>query len=549
MLTLAHRSQKSILQYLAGQALTLSRDIADSSLTEHEQELQQALDQLSQDRRILLFGRAKSGKSSVLAALINEPVIARAETRERIARWRTCPPNDGPDQRAHYLMRDELAGFEFIDTADCQLIGVEDRLPRLVEQSDIALAVVNSHDIENPIYWKTLAHLVEHSEHCRFAIVATHVDSLNAMQLLRLKGALQDGIRDYLPEPLPCFRLGSPDDIETMDELRAYVQHSLDARDALYRDLINTANACQTLLQKHAILLAARQSARHADTGFLQGIDREIDRFLERQLSGVESLTDSYMQEIHQLPSSLCAWIRSHFNSFFVPSDLLLFERVVPDIESQYYSHLRTRILERQEESDRQFVLSCESHWNDVGERMQDKLHCDIGSFQNITLSRELGELHRQLLYSLHCAIQQRKLRASARQLLLPQAAKLYPLFILICMIIAVAGIIGFYEYDLFAVLCLIGALLIWLIATTVQYYQLKSVGKALESLILDVGSSIEQSLQTALGELVLSRVAAYRQLYKQPREALVEQERMLVPLTHRQRKLYQQFSAFRRSI
>ncbi len=546
MLSLAYRSQKSLINHLAGQALALSREIAESSLVEHENTLSQALKVLTHNRRVLLLGRENSGKSTLLSALINEPLIPKVISRERVIRWRTtaCEPESSP---ARYLMRDDLASLEFIDTTDHLLTGVVERLPELVAQSDIAIAVVNSRDLEDADFWIMLRDLLALETRCQFAIVPTHIDTLDAKQTLRLKGAIQDGIHDYVKTPIPYFPLDTREESDELTRLNAYIQEILDGEQGMHRDLVEASNACQALLQKQANVLQSRQAARSADTGFLRSVDEEINRFQERQLAGVEPLIESYVNDLQEISEDIEDELSGYFGSLFIPSDLLVYERVAPEIEAEYYLQLNAALLERQKDSDQQFLLACKSHWTSVEERMRETLHCNISSFQSGKLLHELAELHRQLFHTVYETLQQNQFRHKLHSMLTPLIAKIYPLFILICLMTAVAGGLGFYEYHFFGLLCIIAAGFFWLLASLVQQLNIRATSRALKALLIEVNHSISQPLASALAELVLSRVAAYRQLYKEPRELLVEQEKKLIPLMQEQRKLYQQFCALRR--
>ncbi len=546
MLSLAYRSQKSLITHLAGQILALSSEIAEGSLVEQEKRLEETVNALTHNRRVLLLGRENSGKSTLLHALIDEPLIPQVISRERVIRWRTTA-SERESTPARYLMRDDLAGLEFIDTTDHLLTGVVERLPELVAQSDIAIAVVNSRDIEEADFWTMLRDMQALETRCQFAIVPTHIDLLDAKQSLRLKGAIQDGTHDYLREPIPYFPLDAREDSDELTRLSAYVQGVLDGEQGMRRDLVEAADACQELLQKHAQVLQARQAARSADTGFLRSVDEEINRFQERQLAGVETLIENYVNDLQEISEDIEAELTGYFGSLFIPTDLLVYERVAPEIESDYYLQLNSALLERQKESDQQFILACKSHWTSVEERMRDTLHCSISSFQSGKLLLELGELHRQLFHTVHETLQKNQFRHKVHSMLTPLIGKIYPLFILICLMTAVAGSLGFYEYHFFGLLCLIAAGFFWLLASLVQHLSIRTASKALKTLLVEVNHSVSQPLASALGELILSRVAAYRQLYKEPRELLVEQEKMLIPLTQQQRKLYQQFCALRR--
>ena len=202
----AYRTQESLVRYWAQQAVALCKDIEDESLEEYAAPVRAADKALQRDRRIIVIGGAKCGKSSILAGLVGAPVIASHRMEGHYLCWRfSC--RDGDATHSRFIPQEHLNGLELVDTAACSGEAA-DTCRTLLQGADVIVAVVDSRAPEMSPVWDMLAELPEALlSSCLLAI--TFTDILGAEQILKLKDTLRDLAATKLKSerPLPLYQV------------------------------------------------------------------------------------------------------------------------------------------------------------------------------------------------------------------------------------------------------------------------------------------------------------------------------------------------------
>ncbi len=529
-----------MLLYHARMSLDLAHEVDDESFLENENELLQLMERIRDDRAILFLGRKGSGKSSVFASLINDPIVGKYEMSEPSVLWRVDARLDGVPAR--YLDRDDISGISFIDTADLALDSVQEELSSLSQKADVVICTLDAREVDDAIYWESVMRVKDSNPRASCLIVVTHADLVGVSEMLSLKNKLRYHAVKYMAQEEDCFLL-SIHDISAMDQLRKRVQESLDGEQGLYFELRELTELCRDLLHKQSHVLRTRQAARRSDTAFMRSIDKEIGRFLDRQREGVSSLCDYYISDIYGLIDELHASVERRLGWGFSPTKMLVLQRLDFAVDEHFSHTMQAKLRENQIDSDEQFTQACMQHWGSVGERMKKTLHCDIGDFKSDELVAALIKRRYRLVAPLYRLMQVNKYRYALRQIYIPLLNRIMPIYILICVCAGMAGAMAMMGMLIFSIAFVGLAILFWLLASFVQYFSVRSTNKRLIATTRELVDAMKPELHAELEELVLNRVASYRYLYKEVRQKLVRQEEMLYPLSERQSVLYRQFS------
>ncbi len=540
MLTLYYRSQRSMLLHQAQMSLDLSSEIDDASFAESESEVSRLMGVVRNERSILFLGRSGSGKSSVFASLIDDPVVGKYQMQEASVLWRVDASLDAVPAR--YLDRDDISGISFIDTADLASETVQEQLDELCQKVDVIICTLDAREVEDEVYWQTVTRLKDPSLRASCLIVVTHADLVSGSQMLALKNKLRHHAVKYLIQEEDCFLLTVGDEMATR-HLRKRVQESLDGEKGLYYDLKELSEACRELLHKQSVVLRARHAARRSDTAFMQSIDKEIGRFQDRQREGVASLCEYYISDVYTLIDELHASVVKRFGWIFFPTKLIALQGLDYAVDEGFSKILQAKLRDNQVDSDEQFTQACMQHWTSVGERMKQTLHCDIGEFKSDEVAEALHQRRYRLVAPLYRMMLEKKYRFELRQIYTPLVNRILPIYILICASLGMAGVMGLMGMLVFAIPFLALAILFWVLASVVQYLSIKSTNKKLIAITSELVASMKEELHQELEELILNRVASYRYLYKDVRQKLIHQEEMLYPLSEKQSVLYRQFS------
>ena len=91
------------MRYWALQAVELCDAIDDESLEEVKEGLLDSIERMGKDRRVVMLGASRSGKSQLLAGMVGSPVLAQVLPAELYIRWRYMN-NDGDDSHCRFLL-------------------------------------------------------------------------------------------------------------------------------------------------------------------------------------------------------------------------------------------------------------------------------------------------------------------------------------------------------------------------------------------------------------------------------------------------------------
>ncbi len=534
-----YRIQESLARHWAGMAVGLCHDIDAASLEEHVAPVEEALRAMAADRRLVAIGGEKCGKSSLLAGLASCPLMAQVPLDDAYVRWR-FRNTTGEAAHSRFVPLETLAGLELIDTQDCSRPGVEELLRPLLAGADVVLAVLDARRVEESPAWDLLALLPETAP-CVLAV--TFTDKLSADATLELKGALRELSTRRLGRVLPQYFI-SPAAEQAMAVFTERVQETLDGPGGLRSAIRGVVEASLNLMGKQWTVLNRRDGLARRVSGFLAGIEREIDNFLSHQLASLPRQVQLYTEASSRALPRLLKRLRRVFGWLFSPVTILRLELLGGACEKFYYRALRDEVLRLQEDSDCQFVLSCAAHWKSVRPRMTSTLDCEIGDFPAEALSLELAGLRDRLGRELYAPFTQVQLRRQFSALFAARAGWMRVCLAFCCLFLTCAGMLGFLGQDIPALGMVAVSLLIWLGATAAHGVANRRICR----MAGEHGAVLEEAVKGMLAEaeerLVLSRVAAYRRLYTAPRRKVAQHEDTLKPLQARHTEIYRQLHA-----
>ncbi len=534
-----YRMQESLARYWAGMAVELCHDIDAASLEEHVAPVDEALHAMATDRRLVVIGAAQCGKSALLAGVAGCPLVTQVPMDGHFVRWR-FRNTTGEFAHSRFVPLESLAGLELIDSQDCGRPEVAEALRPLLPGADVVLAVLDARRVEESPVWELLALLPE-SASCVLAV--TFTDKISADAALELKGTLRELCSRRLGRVLPQYFI-SPAAEQAMEVFTERVQEAMDGSSGLRAAIRNVVETSLNLMGKQWTVLNRRDGLARRVSGFLAGIEREIDSFLSHQLASLPRQVQLYTEASSRALPRLLKRLRRVFGWMFSPVTILRLELLGGGCEKFYYRSMRDEVLRLQEESDRQFVLSCASHWKSVRPRMTATLDCEIGDFPAELLALELGKLRDRLGRELYTPFTRLQLRHQFSDLFTACAGWMRTSLAFCCLFLTCAGMLGAIGQDIPA-LAMVGlAVLIWLGATLAHGVANRRICRMVGA----QGGSLEEAVQGMLGEaeerLVLSRVAAYRRLYTAPRRKVAQHEDTLKPLQARHTEIYRQLHA-----
>ena len=539
MLKRCYRTQESLVRYWAQQAVELCADIDDSTLQEPVQPVLQSIQQLNTPRRIIVIGGAESGKSSLLSHMVGSPVPAAAAWEGNYVRWRfRCENGDASSSR--FLPIESLEGLELVDTVDCTDSAVQTELRDLIAGADVVIAVADARKPAQSPVWELLASLPDAAS-CMVAL--THTDMMPAAAALELNDTLRQICRERLTRSLPVYQV-CPTSAQGVEVFTKRVQDALSGQRGVRSAIRTVVNAAVDLMYKQGSVLKVRGDVARTDSGFLAGIEQEIDNFLAHQLLGVPSCATNYADAVRRSRQPLRRRLRSRFGYFLSPVTLLRLEHMGAGAEEYFCAAVRDDVLSLQQDSDRQFIHSCSLHWKHVRPRMKQTLECEIGDFPENDISAELEQLRSGLAHDLREPFKRQQVRSFMSKFFKAQAGWMQTFIIICCFLLVVAGLLGFVGQDVLAVATVGVAAAVWLLGSLAHLI----IARGIQPLVNRAEGVIFDNLKLRINELVkgivVSRVSAYRRLYTAPRRKVAEHEATLQPLMDRHSEVYRQLRA-----
>lgn len=531
-----YSTQEGLVRYWADQAVELCRDIDDADLEEFVKPVHEAELLLEHDRRIIVIGGGGCGKSSLLAGLAEAPAIAGYQRREHYVCWRfVCRDNDATCSR--FIPQDNLNGLELVDTGDCSDAAVRETCLTLLQGADAVIAVVDGRSPEASPVWELLLTLPKASlDSC--LLVVTFTDKLGAEASLLLK----DALRDLCAQKLGCvlasyfITVGAK---SAMEVFRKRVHETMLGPYGVRAAIRALADRASELIDKQSRILRARHSASQTMNSFISGIDQEIDNILSHQMMGLSAHRQNLNNVLRRAIDPLLRRVRSSFGWVLTPTILLRLEFMGADTDRALYGRMEDEAQHLQTETDRQFVDLCSRHWQNVRPRMKKTLECEIGDFPESALQTELNDLRKRLCNDLYEPFANTGLRHRLFRLFVSQAGWMRACLIFQCFLLTLAGVVGFLGQDVLGVCCVASALLVWLGGTVGSYFACRHICKQVTELATNLCDTMDNSMRGVLERLTVSRVAAYRRLYIEPRQKVARQDATLEPLQQRQKNIH----------
>ncbi|MBQ1960653.1 MAG: hypothetical protein II349_03930 [Akkermansia sp.] len=531
MLNRGFRTQESLARYWAEQAVDLCHDIDDESLVGLIEPVHTSIRALRKDRRIMVIGGAACGKSSLLSMIADAPLIARVPLNRQYVCWRYRSA-DGDATCSRFLPYDHLSGLELVDTQSCAEPAVADTVRQLLQGADVVIAVVDGRNYAQSPVWNVLSTLPEKGVgECLLAV--TYTDKIAADAALQLKETLRDFCRTQLGNTLPLYFV-SPTSKQACEVFAERVQEALRMPDGVRATIRHVLDKGLELVRKQGRVLNARAAVGRTDSGFLAGIEQEIDNFLSHQMLGVKQRSETYVGTATAMLPMLLSCVRRALGRTLSPVVLMRLEQMGAGTENCFYHMILDEVTQQQQESDQQFILSCTGHWKSVRPRMKKTLECEIGEFPTEELETELSELRCRMGRELYEPFKSAGLRNKMADLYKKRIGWMRVFVGFVCLFLFVAGILGFIGQDEPAVYSVGVAGFVWLVGSLAHLVASRRIRHEVQRLAASLELPLRCAISAAVEKLVISRVAAYRRLYTAPRQKVAQQEAMLEPLQKR---------------
>ena len=527
------------MRYWSQQAVELCADIEDESLVEARVAVELAIERMGKDRRVVLLGASDSGKSELLAGMVGCPVLGRVEPTHHYLRWRYLN-NDGDADHCRFMPEPALFGMELVNTRGCEQPAVAEAVAALLPGADVVVAVVDARAITASPVWEMMAPLPEEGGPACL-VVLTHTDALDAEQTVKLSENVRSLCRERVGRVLPVYQL-NPTNAVLAAEFGSRVTEAMESSGGGLRAAIRETMKCGSdLLYKQGSVLKARDAVARTDSGFLQSIEQEIDNFLARQMQGVRNCVLNYAAAAQRSMPRLIQQLRRSLGWFLSPVVLVRLESYGPASENLYYRLVLDDVASQQEELDKQFVVSCSGHWRSVRPRMKQTLQCEIGDFPAADLEKELEQLRSRLQSSLYDPFRYLKIRTAYSSLFKCHVDWMSSLIVCFCMALTLSGLMGFLAFNDLAIILFSVAGGIWILGSLLHFLVVRKICLKMRSSAEPLRESMAEHLAELVQDMIVSRVAAYRRLYTEPRQRVAAYETSLAPLQQRQSEIFRQ--------
>lgn len=528
------------MRYWAQQAVELCAAIDDESLEEAKSAVLSSIDEMGKERRVVMIGASGCGKSALLAGMVGCPVISKVAPMHHYLRWRYMNEGSEPAQHCRFLPEPNLFGMELVNTRGCENPAVAEAVAPLLPGADVVVAVVDARELQCSPVWGLLAPLPEEGgPACLIAL--THTDALDAEQTVKLSDTVRSLCREQIGRSLPVYQI-NPTNAVLADEFGDKVIEAMENATGGLRAAIRAVMKCSSdLLYKQGSILKARDAVARTDSGFLQGVEQEIDNFLARQMQGVRNCVLNYAASAQRCMPRLLQYMRRSLGYFLSPVVLIRLENYAAASENLYYRLVLDDVTLQQEELDKQFVLSCNGHWRSVRPRMKQTLQCEIGEFPVDALETELAELRKRLQSSLYEPFRYLKIRTHFAALFKCQVDWMRFFTTCMCLCLTIAGVLGVCGLHSLAFVFLAIAATFWVFGSLIHLLVVRKICQLVRRNAEPLHEVLSAHMTNLVQDMIVSRVAAYRRLYTDPRKRVADYETSLAPLQQRQSEIFRQ--------
>lgn len=520
--------QEALMCYWAQQALALCADVDDEATEALIPAVHAAVAATRRDRRVVFIGGKGCGKTTLLAAVAGCPVMAKAPWEGPYVCWRyRC--DDGDATCSRFIPEPSLEGLELVDTAPCD--SARTTIEALLPGADAVVAVMDARTVQDSPAWELLAGM---SESAGAALIAlTHTDTLSAESVIQLGEHVRELCRERLPQ-MPAVCNVSPANTTAVEAFTTRVQEALASSRGVRACIRRVQEAAENLLYKQGSILKKREEVMRMNSGFLAGVEQEIDNFLMRQQQGITAHCGHFKDSVVRVKPRLLRRLRRTFGYVLSPVTLLRLEHFGAGLEKACCRMVQEDVGRIQEESDRDFVQTCAMHWKSVRPRMKQTLECEIGDFPEAELSGALAELRARLKHRLSEPFRSSHFRRDVAVAFRAPSGWMQTVLILVCCLLFLAGVAGFIGQDSMAYGLAGAAALLWGCGSVAHVILSKRLREMTSAACERLYTAMGESLAPVTEQLIISRVSAYRNLYTVPRRKVAARETTLEPLRQR---------------
>lgn len=515
--------------YWAQQAVALCADIDDAATDELILPINAAVAAARRDRRVVFIGGKGCGKTAILTAVSGCAVMAKAVWTGPYVCWRyRC--DDGDATCSRFIPDPSLEGLELVDTVACD--AAKETIAALLPGADVVVAVMDARDVHSSPAWELLAGVPEAAVGT-VLIALTHTDSLSAESVLKLGETVRDLCRSRL-QGIPAVCNVSPANTAAVEAFTTRVQEALAAPRGVRLCIRRVQEAAENLLYKQGSILKKREEVMRMNSGFLAGIEQEIDNFLARQRQGAAAHAGHFSDSVVRVKPRLLRRLRRSFGYVLSPITLLRLELFGAGLETSCCRMVQDDVCRLQEESDLAFLQTCAAHWKNVRPRMKQTLECEIGDFPEEALASELENLRMRLRYRIGEPFRSSHFRRDLAEVFRAPAGWMQSLLITVCLLLALAGAAGYIGQEALAYVMVGAAVALWFIGSVAHVLVAGRLKEATAAACERLYAAMALAMVPETENLIISRVASYRNLYTAPRLKVAARETTLEPLRKR---------------
>lgn len=541
---------------LAECALDFSRKVRGAEEFPSESLVRHALDDSLRLPSIAVIGRTKSGKSTVLASLANEPAFAAGNFSTPAHRWvydASCAggKKDESVVSTGFFPCELLLDVELIDTAGLEDPGVMRELPRLLSGVDLVVLALPANEWERSDCWDWLASLSPQILQ-RMLIALTYADAMGYEDLQMVKDGVRNASSQMLGQELPLFPVtqalpgGRPS--PGIDALARRLDGMISAArpQAAVSEAVMAATA--SLLSEQEKVLRNQERLTRLDAGFLAGIEQEINEMRHRIEVSLPARLDVVCQFVQDCVPRLARKTSRQLGYVLSIGRIGKFRHFAEVIDEWFYELLRIGIEERIEFHNREFLASCRDHWNSVRPRVQEKLDCEIGEFPEETVKNRLDAYRRRLGPALYEPLRSFGVKSCLVKLYAGQERWMRRQIILIFLLLIAAGVLGGLGESLAGLILLACGIGFWVLSAIALIFVRMRLTTQIEDAARELPMVVRDEIQIPLYEAMVSGVVDYRKLYRTLRGMVDIGAEQIAPLLDEHSKMFYKLSAMRQN-
>lgn len=520
------------------------RDIADATAAfsayfgtdkhfENQQALEDCINECYKPQRIITIGLSETGKSTTLDTLIDDTICSVVKNQSPITRWQYSPKVSIEHEwiENRYYPALSLINIEFWDTQGIEKPEITTHLHQIISETDIRLVILKADNIYAETVWSFLQEL-DPALYAHTILVITHIDGISYSQLQTLKEELRTHSKNTLGVQLALYSLTFGKKPATDAEaLRSYVQELLIKAPRDNKKITYLLSKTEALLAEQGNVLNELEKLSRMDANFLTTIDKEIDQ-IQRQFEDTQHIRlEAYSDYIHESIKRLAKKSARQLGRILSIRRAATLHKLSPFVSIWFYNLIRNGIKERQAVFHKDFIITCQDHWEQVRPRIKTQWQYDIGDFPSDKLQESLNFYNRRMSWEIPRILSDYGIKPCLAQFYKERQSVMKGIIYLFLSLIICGSIFGSLGESDTGVIFILASFAVWIIASMCMNWMQYSFAKRVQNAALDIKPYVMSSLRSPLYEAVTSSISDYRKLYTDIRVQIIKGTEHIAPL------------------